>query len=235
MPLCCPISDTQRPVWESTFRVIPPFHLEFTMGLKSIFAAIAVTCCTATAASATTILYDFTNNLSDDSSTLTYTEGGQDLRVDASRRDNANSVLINRGGRGLGVSPGREGGRLGRDEVLTFTIESGREISGLSVSLWERGTEDEVFSIVVNGVSTNFTVLGGGSGASTQTFDLSSLFSSDTNTFSIVGESSGPGNRGGRLSSIEVTLVPVPLPASGALLLSSLAIVTATRRKRARA
>lgn len=201
------------------------------MGLKSIFTAIAVTCCTATAASATTILYDFTDNLSDNSSSLTYTESGEDLTIKASRRDNPGLVRnINRGGGGLGVSPGREGGRLGTDEVLTFTIDSGREISGLIATIWETGNQTEEFSVIVNGVTTTFSVPGGDGGASVQTFDLTSLFATGTNVFSIVGESNGSGNRGVRVGSVEVTLTAVPVPAGGLLLFSGIGLLLLRRR-----
>jgi hypothetical protein len=228
LPSSCHYSATEKTAQSGTYRSNSLYPLEIFMGLKSFLTAITITCAGATSANATTILYDFTDNFSDDQTTVNYVEDGYTVDIEAGRTDNPGLVrFVNRGNRGLGVSPGSEGGRFGDNESLTFTFGDDIEITGLVATIWERGTEDESFSVIVNGVTTTFTLDGvpaseSGNGQSVQTFDLTSLFSTGTNTFSFVGESSGPGNRGVRIGSIQVDIVAVPVPAGGGLLLTGL-------------
>lgn len=199
------------------------------MLIRALLAYVFLTITSVNAASAATILYDFAENLSDDQTDLTYVVDGAALTVEAAGPRAIE--FINRHRRGIGVSPGREGARLAGGESLSFTFDG--NISSLVATIWERRSEDEDFAVFVNGIQTDFTILGGGNGQSTVAFDLSGLFLSETNTFSIVGtQSTGPGNRGILVSSIEVELIPVSLPAGGLLLATGFLGLAVTRRRK---
>lgn len=175
--------------------------------LAAFFAVFA-----ASASHAATILYDFEENLGNNSTSLSYSESGLGLTVTAA------GDRINRGNSGLGVRGNPEGGRLGLGESLTFTFAQG--VYSFSARIFESGAEDELFRFAGFGQTLDLTAEGGGSAFTTVTF----ISDTPMTTFTISGlEPNASGNRGVRVGSVEVSTTPVPLPAAGGLMLLAIA------------
>ncbi len=116
----------------------------------------------ATTANAITILYNFENNGNDTFSELQFdgvTSSGTLMTI------NSFGEAINQGNRGLGVSGAPVGGRLGLGEALIFSV-TGYNIEAVTATFFETGNQDEDLFFGTQAV----TVLGGGGGASTQSF-----------------------------------------------------------------
>ncbi|SHG64286.1 VPLPA-CTERM protein sorting domain-containing protein [Cognatiyoonia sediminum] len=165
----------------------------------------------ATSASAITVLYDFEQNLSDNQTSVDYIENGVTLTVSST------GGQVHRAGNGIGVRGNPEGARIGLGEQLTFTFD-GYRIDSFTATIWERGSEDEQFIFGSDGLLTAF---GGTNGVSLQTFTASLL--NGASSFTIQGVvPNGPGNRGIKISNIQVELSEIPLPASSGLLLAAI-------------
>ncbi|MEM9899035.1 MAG: hypothetical protein AAF742_06610 [Pseudomonadota bacterium] len=189
--------------------------------LKQSVLATALAFGTATYSSAATILFDFEENLSDNSTTQSYSVAGLNLTVGSVGGN------INRGGRGLGVSGTPEGGRLGDGETLTFSFD--QPIFSVTARIFESGPEDEDFRFSGFGSTTDYIAEGGGPAYTTITIN------SGTGVNSILFQGLEPnagGNRGVRIGSLEVRLTPIPLPASGVLLgIAALGLVGRNKRQ----
>lgn len=176
----------------------------------------------ASSASAALINFDFTDSTN---TVPTYSATAGGFAVTATPTTDA--LRINSSG--IGVTTNPEGGRLGAGETIVFTAPL---FDALTIAIWETGNQDEDFRVTINGTSYDFTIAGGGRGASTVTFDLTSLLpSGGTSIFSVTGlEPNASGNRGVRVASVSINVVP--LPAGAALLLTALLGFGAIRRRR---
>lgn len=182
----------------------------------SLFLSVA-----ATAASATTILFDFQQGLNNPA-TANYSVDGLGLTVTSTGGN------IARGNRGLGVTGNPEGGWLGLGEELSFSF--GQAIQSVTVVMRERGPSDGAFTFGGIGDGSTLT-FGNGNGQSTATF--TETLSIATSAFSVIGlEPDVAGGAGVRVASIEVTLAPIPVPASGGLLLAGLIGLGAYKRRK---
>ncbi|MEY1555824.1 hypothetical protein AB3Y40_09340 [Yoonia sp. R2331] len=181
----------------------------------------------ATGASAATVNYNFQAG-GPNGSSVSYTSGGVDLTVSSG---GGNVAVTNNG---LGVTGNPEGGRLGLGESLTFDF-GGILVDQISGLVFEAGPQAEQFGVIINGVSTLFTVPAG-LGNSFTTLNFSSLIpTGGVSSFTIFGvQPNAPGNRGVKVGGITVNAInipPVPLPAGGALLLTGLGLLALRRRR----
>lgn len=168
---------------------------------------------------ALTIAYDFDGG--PNGQTLEFTQSDVLLTVTA-ENETGGVATVSHNGNGLGVAGNPESGRLALDERLTFDFGT-EVVRVLSVEIFESGSQPEEVRVQGGGATVDLQLLG--TGMNPLAFDLTSegIVTSRIDFIGLVPN--GGGNRGVRIASIEVEVVPLPgsltlaLGAVGALVL----------------
>ena len=170
----------------------------------------------AAAATATTLSFDFRDPgdlYNNAQHSIVYMDTTNSLSVEVSAFENGNTRFLNTRADGLGVQGNPEGGFIGLSQLLRFDFAP-LNIQLFETVVFEVGPQSETVNLLdQNGAFiTSLFVPASSSGGSEVAFDLSGL-NVRLPSFSIEGTApDGPGQRGLRVVSIDVQVVPLPAP-----------------------